>query len=90
MFSPWKRNGWDFRGGAVVKNPPANAGDMGWIPCREAMKPVRHSYWACALEPGSHNYWAHVSQLLKLARLEPMLRNKRSHLNEKSMHRNEE
>ena len=21
-----------FPGGAVVKNPPANAGDMGWIP----------------------------------------------------------
>ena len=23
---------WDFPGGAVVKNPPANAGDMGSIP----------------------------------------------------------
>ena len=22
-------NAWDFPGGAVVKNPPANAGDMG-------------------------------------------------------------
>ena len=23
---------WDFPGGAVVKNPPANAGDTGWTP----------------------------------------------------------
>ena len=29
-----------------------------------ATKPVRHNYWACALEPASHNYWAHVPQLL--------------------------
>ena len=28
--------------------------------CRGAAKPVRHSYWACALEPASHNYWAHA------------------------------
>ena len=28
--------------------------------CRGATKPVRHNYWACALEPASHNYWAHV------------------------------
>ena len=32
--------------------------------CRGATKPVRHNYWACALEPASHNYWAHVPQLL--------------------------
>ena len=24
--------------------------------CRRAAKPVRHNYWACALEPASHNY----------------------------------
>ena len=58
--------------------------------CREATKPVRHKYWACALEPASHNYWARVPQLLKPACLEPMLHNKRSHRNEKPMHRNEE
>ena len=23
------KNAWDFPGGTVVKNPPANAGDMG-------------------------------------------------------------
>ena len=28
--------------------------------CCGASKPVRHNYWACALEPASHNYWAHA------------------------------
>ena len=50
-----------FPGGAVVKNPPANAGDMGSSPGRELLKP---------------------------AGLEPVLRNKRSHRNEKPAHRN--
>ena len=26
--------------------------------CRGATKPVRHNYWACALEPVSCNYWS--------------------------------
>ena len=26
--------------------------------CRGAIKPVRHNYWACALEPTSHSYWS--------------------------------
>ena len=40
----------DFPGGAVVKNPPANAGDMGSSPgpgdptCCGATKLVRHNY----------------------------------------------
>ena len=73
--------------------------------CHGATKPVRHNYWAWALEPASHNYWAqvpqllnprattteaHVPQLLKPAHLEPVLRNKRSHDNEKPTHHNEE
>ena len=58
--------------------------------CRGATKLVRHYYWAWALEPTSHNYWAHVPQLLKLVRLEPVLHNKRSHDNEKPAHHNEE
>ena len=33
--------------------------------CHRATKPVRHNYWAWALEPASHNYWAHAPQLLK-------------------------
>ena len=66
--------------------------------CQGATKPVRHNYWACALEPASHNYWsprattteAHVPQLLKPMRLEPVVRNKRSHHNEKPAHHNDE
>ena len=58
--------------------------------CCGATKPVRHNYWACTLEPMSHSYWAHVPQLLKPAHLKPMLRNKRSHHNEKPAHCNEE
>ena len=40
----------DFPGGAVVKNPPANAGDTGSIlgpgnpTCHGAMKPMHHNY----------------------------------------------
>ena len=26
--------------------------------CRGATKPMRHNYWACALEPASHSYWS--------------------------------
>ena len=63
--------------GAVVKNPPANAGDTGSSP-----GPGRSHM------PQSN--WAHVPQLLKPARLEPVLCNKRSHRNEKPAHRNEE
>ena len=58
--------------------------------CRGATEPVRHNYWACALEPASYNYWACAPQLLKHMRLEPVLRNKRSHRNEKPAHRNKE
>ena len=57
---------------------------------RRATKPMHHNYWACALEPVSHNYWACVPQLLKPVCLEPVLRNKRSHRNEKPTHCNEE
>ena len=31
-FNTYKEQVWDFPGGAVVKNPPANAGDKGSIP----------------------------------------------------------
>ena len=58
--------------------------------CHGATKPLRHNYQACTLEPVCHNYWAYVSQLLKPARLEPMLRNKRSHHKEKPAHHNKE
>ena len=51
--------------------------------CRRATKPMHHNYWAWALELASHNYWAHVPQLLKPVRLEPVRHNKRSHDSEK-------
>ena len=42
---------------ALVHKDPTSCG---------AAKPMRHNYWAWALEPVSHNYWAHVPQLLSL------------------------
>ena len=66
-----------FPGGAVVKNPPANAGDRGSSPGPGVSHMTRSNE-------------ARVPQLLKPARLEPMLRNKRSHHNEKPPHHNEE
>ena len=78
-----------MEGTALVREDPT---------CRGATKPVRHNYcsWALApasattTEPVSHNYWARVPQLLKPTGLEPVLRNKRSHRNEKPAHHNEE
>ena len=68
----------DFPGGAVVKNPPAKAGDTGSSP-----GPGRSHM------PQS-NYVAQKPQLLKPMRLEPVLHHKRSHRSEKPEHRNEE
>ena len=61
----WKQSKYPPRGkwtfspaGPVIKNPPANAGDMGLIPgqedptCHETAKPLCHNYWnPRALEP---------------------------------------
>ena len=58
--------------------------------CHGAAKLVHHNYWACALESASHNYWAHLPQLLKPSRLEPMICNKRSHRSEKPTCHNED
>ena len=67
----------DFPGGTEVKNPPANAGDTGSSP-GQGRSHMPRSNEAC------------VPQLLKPARLEPVLRNKRSHRDEKPAHYNEE
>ena len=73
----------------MVKNPRADAGDTRVRPglgrchmqqSNEAHAPQLLSLHSRALEP----------QLLKPARLEPVLRNKRSHRNEKPVHCNEE
>ena len=54
-----------FPGGAVVKNPclPMQGTQVRALvredpTCHGAAKPMRHNYWACALEPASHNYWS--------------------------------
>ena len=44
----WKWSRWvggDFPGGSVVKNPPANAGDMGWIPGLGRSHMLQSNYW---------------------------------------------
>ena len=74
-----------FPGGSVVKNLPANAGNMGLIlvwedpTCHRAAKPMWHHYWACALEPKGYNCWSPCA-------LKPVLCNTRSHCNEKTLH----
>ena len=49
---------WDFPGGAVVKNPPSNAGDTGSIPgqrTRSHMHATTKSSHATTKEPVSRN-----------------------------------
>ena len=83
---------WGFLGGSVVKNPPANAGDMGWIPdlgrshimeqlspCARITEPVLQSWGAAITEPM-------CGSLLKPTHLEFLLCNKRSYGNVKPMH----
>ena len=80
---------WDFPGGTVVKNPPANEGDTGSTPGLGRSHMLWSNY-ACAPQLPSLLSRAHEPQLLKPTHLEPVLRNKRSHRNKKPMHRNEE
>ena len=73
-----------FSGGSLMKNWLANAGGTRSIPglershCCTATKPLQYNYWTYVLETGSHNYCSPYA-------LEPMLCNKRSHCNKKSM-----
>ncbi|KAJ8781495.1 hypothetical protein J1605_010994 [Eschrichtius robustus] len=58
--------------------------------CRGA-RPTHHNYRSPrTLGPKCRNYQARMLQLLKPMRLEPVLRNKRSHPYEKPAHHNEE
>ena len=84
--SPWKQahhlisemqSLGDFPGGAVVENLPANAGDTDSSPGLG-----RFPHAAEQLGP-----WATTTEL---ARLEPVLRNKRGRDNERPAHRDEE
>ena len=78
-----------FPGGAVVKNPPANAGDTGLSP-GPGRSHMPWSNYTRAPQLPSLCSTAREPQLLKPTCLEPMLRNKRSHRNEKPAHSNEE
>ena len=89
--------GGDFPGGAVVKNPPASAGDTGLIPglgrshlLRSKLSPYTTTTEARVPQLLSLRCRTREPQLLKPVRLEPMLRNKRSHCSEKHTHRNED
>ena len=48
----------DFPGGAVVKNPPANAGDMGLSPVPGKIPHAKGQLSPCTTttEPARHNY----------------------------------
>ena len=78
-----------FPGSPVVMNPPANAGDMGSIPGpgRFHMLQGNKAPVPQLLSPRSR---ACKLQLLKLARREPVLRNTRSHFNNKPALQSEE
>ena len=58
--------------------------------CRRATKPVCLNYWACTLDPKRHNKPAHPRATTEPTCLEPGLRNKGNHSNEKPAHHNEE
>ena len=77
-----------FPGGAAIENPPANAVDTGSSPGpgRSHMPQSNQAHVPQLLSLCSRT---HETQLLKPMHLEPMLRNKRSHCNEKPAHCNE-
>ena len=78
-----------FPSGTVVKNPPANAGDMGSSP-GQGRSHMPWSNKACVPQLLNLRSKAREPQLLKPARLEPVVCNKRRHHNEKPVHRNKE
>ena len=67
LINQWNQH---FSDSPLVKNLPANAGDMGLIPgpgdstCCEATKSMCHNYWTHSLDPMSCNYWACVPPMV--------------------------
>ena len=62
VFKCYLRRGFqDFPGGAMDRNLPANAGDMGSIPgpgrfhMLWRIKPMHQNYWTCTLGPVNQN-----------------------------------
>ena len=80
LLSKFFRQG--FPGGALHKNPPANAGGHGsdpWfqkIPHAKIKK--KDSTCRGAAKPTRHNYWVSVPKLLKPRHLKPVLCNRKS------------
>ena len=83
-----KRQLQGFPGGAVVGGPPANSGDTGSGPGL-GVSHMPRSDQDRAPQLLSLRSRAHEPQLLKPVRLEPMIRNKRGHRNERPTHRSE-
>ena len=77
----------DFHGCPMVKNPLANAGDMGSIP-GIGRSHMQQGNYACTPQLLSSCSRACASQRLSLPALEPVLCNKRSRCNEKPEHCN--
>ena len=79
----------DFPGSTVDENPPVNAGDMGLIPgpgrSHGTAKPVRHNYWAPAVEPLSCS-----DELMHCNYLSPCSATGDPHHSEKPAHCNKE
>ena len=84
-----KKTNSGFLRGTLVKNPPANAGDTG-LSTGLGRSHVPQSNKARAPQLLSLRSRAREPQLLKPVHLETVLRNKRSHPNEKPALRNEE
>ena len=75
---------WDFPGGAMDKNLPANAGDSGFNPWSGKILHAAEQLSPCSkiTEPTVQSLWA---ENVKPLRREPMLCNKRSYRKEKPM-----
>ena len=80
----------------MVKNPSANAGDIGFSPWSRKITHATEqliSPRATAIEPVPQNPWVTTTESVcqsyrSLCALEPMVPNKRSHHNEKLTHGN--
>ena len=78
----------DFLGGAVERNPPANAGDRCSISgLGRPHRPRAISRCTTTTEPALEGPRAATARLVCL---QPVLRNKRSHCSEEPAHHNEE
>ena len=57
MISLTSELGWGFPGGSVVKNPPANAGDVDSIPGLGRSPGEGNGNWNCLENPMDRGAW---------------------------------